>query len=305
MPSLHSCRNIESSRPEPGHPVVESRRCGSARSCRVRPRSIVELGLIDSLVGVSEECRWPPEVVGRPIVTAARFDPLEPVQPRDRRGRSGVAAGRQSLYAVDAALIVELAPDLIVTQDLCAVCAVSSGDLASACPVGAEVLSLDPRTFGEVADSVRTLAPSSRRRRRAATDRGRDAARPSSRSRRRSRTAAATRFLCRMARSAVLCRALAAGDDRARRGVDVLGRAGEPSRSVSWEEVFALEPELVILGPCGFGADEAASRAGSLAFPCPAVAVDGDAYYSGRLRAWPTACGSSRTSCIRRPFLIR
>ncbi len=56
--------------------------------------------------------------------------------------------------------------------------------------------------------------------------------------------------------------------------------AGEPSRSVTWEEVFALDPELIILGPCGFGADEAASRAASLRFPCPAVAVDGDAYYS-------------------------
>ena len=51
-----------------------------------------------------------------------------------------------------------LAPDLIVTQDLCAVCAVSSGQLASACPVGAKVLSLDPRTLSDVADSVRICA---------------------------------------------------------------------------------------------------------------------------------------------------
>jgi iron complex transport system substrate-binding protein len=63
-------------------------------------------------------------------------------------------------------------------------------------------------------------------------------------------------------------------------GADVLGRGGEPSRSVTWEEVLALDPELIILGPCGFGVDEAASRAASLRFPCPAVAVDGDAYYS-------------------------
>ena len=49
---------------------------------------------------------------------------------------------------------------------------------------------------------------------------------------------------------------------------------------MTWDEVFALDPELIILGPCGFGADEAASRAANLRFPCPAVAVDGDAYYS-------------------------
>jgi len=63
-------------------------------------------------------------------------------------------------------------------------------------------------------------------------------------------------------------------------GVDVLGKAGEPSRSVSWDEAFALEPELVIVGPCGFDAEEAAARGADLEFPCPAVAVDGDAYYS-------------------------
>ena len=63
-------------------------------------------------------------------------------------------------------------------------------------------------------------------------------------------------------------------------GEDVMGRAGRPSHSTTWEAVRALEPELVVVGPCGFGADEAACRAAGLDLPCPAVAVDGDAYYS-------------------------
>jgi iron complex transport system substrate-binding protein len=63
-------------------------------------------------------------------------------------------------------------------------------------------------------------------------------------------------------------------------GEDVLGRPGRPSRSTSWEAVLALEPELVIVGPCGFGAKEAAARAAGLELPCAVVAVDGDAYYS-------------------------
>jgi iron complex transport system substrate-binding protein len=63
-------------------------------------------------------------------------------------------------------------------------------------------------------------------------------------------------------------------------GVDVLGRAGQPSHPTSWETVWALEPELVIVGPCGFDVDQTAGRAGEIAFPCAAVAVDGDAYYS-------------------------
>jgi iron complex transport system substrate-binding protein len=63
-------------------------------------------------------------------------------------------------------------------------------------------------------------------------------------------------------------------------GEDVLGRAGEPSRSTTWEEVLPLEPELVIIGPCGFGVEEAATRAAGLVLPCRAFAVDGDAFYS-------------------------
>jgi iron complex transport system substrate-binding protein len=70
----------------------------------------------------------------------------------DRQVREAIKDGR-SLYAVDAELIERLAPDVIVTQDLCAVCAVSSGsgELASACPVGPRVISLDPSTLDDVA----------------------------------------------------------------------------------------------------------------------------------------------------------
>ena len=50
--------------------------------------------------------------------------------------------------------------------------------------------------------------------------------------------------------------------------------------ATSWETVFELEPELIVVGPCGFGAEEAAARAEGIAWPCAAVAVDGDGYYS-------------------------
>jgi iron complex transport system substrate-binding protein len=63
-------------------------------------------------------------------------------------------------------------------------------------------------------------------------------------------------------------------------GVDVLGRRGEPSHATTWDTVFGLEPELVVVGPCGFDADAAAARAERIEWPCRAVAVDGDAYYS-------------------------
>jgi iron complex transport system substrate-binding protein len=253
------------------------------RICSFLPSAteiVAELGCVDSLVGVSEECRWPSEVVGKPVVTAARIDPARMSSLEiDEAVRASVRDGR-SLYAVDAELIEALEPDLIVTQDLCAVCAVSSGELKSACPVGAEVVALDPRTLGEVAESVRVLA-----RRLGAAERGHEVA---------------TRMLDEIEQGAASVRGL----ERRRvffaewidppfcaghwlpemielaGGEDVLGRAGQPSRETSWEEVVALEPKLVIVGPCGFGVEEAAARAAGLELPCPAVAVDGDAYYS-------------------------
>ena len=134
---------------------------GVTRVCSLLPSAteiVADLGMIDSLVGVSNECRWPPEVVGLPIVTSARLDPAQLTSLEiDRRVRDAVSDGR-SLYTVDAELIDTLEPDIIVTQDLCAVCAVSSGDLRSICPVDARMVSLDPRTLAEVADTVGVLA---------------------------------------------------------------------------------------------------------------------------------------------------
>jgi iron complex transport system substrate-binding protein len=219
-------------------------------------------------------------VVGKPIVTATRIDPssLSSLE-IDEAVRTSLRDGR-SLYTVDAALIEELQPDLIVTQDLCAVCAVSSGELAAACPVGAEVVSLDPRTLGDVADSVRLLAH-----RFGVAERGEQvAARMLSTI---EQAGASVRGLPR--RSVFFAEWLeppfCAGHwlpemIECAGGVDVLGRVGCPSHATDWETVFALEPELVIVGPCGFDAPAAAARAAGIEWPCPAVAVDGDAYYS-------------------------
>ena len=253
------------------------------RVCSLLPSAteiIAELGLIDSLVGVSEECRWPPEVVGKPVVTAARIDPssLSSLE-IDLTVRASLADGR-SLYAVDAELIAELDPDLIVTQDLCAVCAVSSAELSDACPVGAEVLSLDPRTIGEVAASVRRLAA----RLGVVAEGDRIADRMAHTI---EETAAAVRGLVprRVFFAEWLDPPFCAGHWLPEMialagGRDVIGTEGIPSRSVTWEEVLALGPELVVLGPCGFGAEEAAERAVGLELPCPAVVVDGDSYFS-------------------------
>jgi iron complex transport system substrate-binding protein len=253
------------------------------RVCSFLPSAteiIAELGFVDSLVGVSEECRWPPDVVGKPVVTAARIDPSSMSSVEIDEAVRASVGDRHSLYVVDADLIETLAPDLIVTQDLCAVCAVSRDELESACPVDCEVLSLDPRTLSDVVDSIRVLAD-----RLGAPERGDEVA---------------GNMLAEIDHAATAVRGA-----RRRRvffaewidppfcsghwlpemielagGEDVLGRPRLPSRATSWDEVLEHEPELVIVGPCGFGSEEAAERAAGLELPCPAVAVDGDAYYS-------------------------
>jgi iron complex transport system substrate-binding protein len=253
------------------------------RVCSLLPSAtemVADLGLIDSLVGVSNECRWPPEVVGLPVVTAARLDPAELTSLEiDRTVRAAVSDGR-SLYTVDAELIERLNPDIIVTQDLCAVCAVSSGDLRSICPVDARVVSLDPQTLSDVADTVGTLA-------------------------RALEVAGTERPLVDRMWATITEVEQAVAGRRPRRifvaewidppfcaghwlpemveragGRDVIGIAGAPSHTTTWEEVAAQSPELILVAPCGFGADEAARRSAGMPFGCPAVAVDGDSYYS-------------------------
>jgi iron complex transport system substrate-binding protein len=253
------------------------------RICSLLPSAteiVAELGLVDALVGVSDECRWPAEVVGKPVVSAARIDPSALTSfDIDEAVRASLRSGA-SLYAVNAALMEELAPDVVVTQDLCAVCAVSRDRLVSACPAGTEVISLDPRTLGEVEQSVRILAE-----RLGVYSRGLKVA-----ERMRNTIARTASEVAALPRRRVffaewLDPPFCAGHwlpemIELAGGRDVLGRPGLPSRPTTWDEAAARKPELVVVGPRGFGVEEAAARAAGLVFPCPAVAVDGDAFYS-------------------------
>ncbi|TMK55258.1 MAG: cobalamin-binding protein, partial [Actinobacteria bacterium] len=119
---------------------------------------IAELGLLDWVVGVSDDCNWPPEAAQKPLVARTRIDVSSLTSARIEELVSSSASDGHSLYAVDSKLIDTLKPDLLITQDLCAVCAVSSDDLSTACPVGAEVWSMNPSRFDDVVESVIALA---------------------------------------------------------------------------------------------------------------------------------------------------
>ncbi|WP_222869043.1 ABC transporter substrate-binding protein [Actinomadura syzygii] len=116
---------------------------------------VAELGLAADLVGRTHECDWPPDAVaGVPVVTAAGFD----VGDLSSREISGAVAHRGSgLYTLDAELLADLAPDVVLTQDLCEVCAVSYRKAAGVLRVldaGPRVVSLEPRTLPDVLDTL-------------------------------------------------------------------------------------------------------------------------------------------------------
>ena len=122
--------------------------------------TLFALGLGDHVVAVTHECDWPSEAASLPHLTRTVIPPgLGPAE-IDRVVRDTVGAGRP-LYELAADRLGELAPDLIVTQAVCPVCAVSYEevcDLAARLPGAPAVLSLDPSTLGEVLDDLERLA---------------------------------------------------------------------------------------------------------------------------------------------------
>jgi iron complex transport system substrate-binding protein len=251
------------------------------RVCSLLPSAteiVALLGEADRLVGVSEECDWPAEVRGLPVVTASRVHAAELSSAEiDSAVRGAVADGR-SLYAVDAELLDELGPELVITQDLCSVCAVSSDDVMQLCDV--ETLSLNPHTLDEIAQSVEAVAA-----RLGVPGRGATVA-----SEMREAIAATSVQVAALPRRRIfvaewLDPPFASGHwvpemVAAAGGEEVLGRAGEPSFTTSWDAVRAADPELIVLAPCGFDARRGAQEAAGLDLPAPAVAVDANAYYS-------------------------
>src|SRR3954471_25049867 len=118
------------------------------------------LGLGDSVVGVTHECDYPPGAAGKPHLTRSVIPEGLSAAEIDREVRERTERGA-AIYELDAETLRELEPDLIVTQQVCEVCAVSFDDVrkvAETIPSEPQLLSLDPSTIGEVLADVRTLA---------------------------------------------------------------------------------------------------------------------------------------------------
>jgi iron complex transport system substrate-binding protein len=214
------------------------------------------LGVGDDLVAVTHECDFPAEAAELPKVTRNALPANLSSREVDAAVKERTLRG-ESIYELDTELLASLEPDLIVTQALCTVCAVSYEDvqtIAQELRPQPRVISLDPTTVGEVLDDARVLAQ---------VTGARDAAVAlvQNAARRIDHVRVSTRRLARPRVAALewLDPPFAAGHwtpqliDYAG-GEDVLGMPGEHSEERSWDEVRAAQADVVIVMPCGYDA---------------------------------------------------
>jgi iron complex transport system substrate-binding protein len=215
------------------------------------------LGLGPEVIAVTHECDYPPEAGDLPKVTRDVLPAGLSAGEIDAAVRELTLAGKP-IYELDSEALIDLRPDLIVTQALCSVCAVSHDDVqavAKEIDSHPQVIALDPRTVGEILGDARTLADATERKD-AAVDLVHDAAA------RIDRVKLAVRGARRPRVAALewLDPPFAAGHwtpqliDYAG-GEDVLGFAGENSEQRTWEEVALARPDIVIVMPCGYDAE--------------------------------------------------
>jgi iron complex transport system substrate-binding protein len=247
------------------------------------------LGLGSDLIAVTHECDYPPAAQKLPRVTRDVLPTGLSAAQIDAAVKERTLAG-ESIYELDTEMLRKLRPDVIVTQELCTVCAVAYDDvraIADKIDSHPQVIPLDPHTIGEVLGDARTLAQATDRKD-AAVDLIREA------SDRIDRVRLALRGAKRRPRVAALewlDPPFVAGHWMPQLieyagGEDVLGFAGEPSEERTWEEIEASRPDIVIVMPCGFDAEIAyreaemqRDRLGALGAG-EVVAVDAGAYFS-------------------------
>ncbi|HEY8516990.1 MAG TPA: cobalamin-binding protein [Candidatus Binatia bacterium] len=216
---------------------------------------VCALGLRDQLVGVSHECDFPPDVVGLPVVTAPKLDASRDSGTIDAEVRRLVASGL-GVYTIDVERLAELAPDLIVTQDQCDVCAVSYGDVVAATRsvLGGrtEIVSLRPSRLEDVWRDVQTVAAAA-----GVEDRGREVA-----ARLRSAIAELQERTAGLPRPRLACiewldPLMAAGNwlpdlaDAAGASY-ALAQPGAHSARLEWQSLVDAQPDVICAMPCGF-----------------------------------------------------
>jgi len=256
---------------------------------------VCALGLEDSLVGVTHECDYPPSVVGKPVLTASRISHQRMSSAEIDHAVRSQLDGHGSIYDLNEELLRELKPELIITQELCEVCAVSYKTVrqaARAFDAEARVVSLEPATIGDILENIRAVGELTGASDAAEVVVGELAVRLDA-------LAVLLTEVERRPRTLVLewleppfapghwvpeQVALAGGDH-------AFGRAGEKSLTTTAEEILEYAPEVIVLAPCGYYKDEVLAALETARLPrgwdeLPAVndgnvwAVDATSYFS-------------------------
>ncbi|MEW1632751.1 cobalamin-binding protein [Streptomyces sp. NPDC093801] len=256
---------------------------------------VADLGLVSDLVGRTHECDWPPAAVASvPVVTRAEFDADVLTSREISTAVGGAAHSGSSLYTLDTEALAALAPDVLLTQDLCQVCAVSYEAVSHAVRVmdaGPRVLSLEPRTLDDVLDCLVTVGELL----------GVGEAAERRRTELRGRLAEVRRRTAGRARPRVVAiewldplwpaghwvpeQIAAAG------GEALLAEPGEHTKPMTWEAVREARPDVILVLPCGFPPERTMTELDLLTaqpgwHELPAVAagevwvLDGPAYFN-------------------------
>jgi iron complex transport system substrate-binding protein len=221
---------------------------------------VCALGLRDQLVGVTHECDYPPEVRDKPIVVSA----VLPVGKMAQREIDEAVAQRlrngQSLYQVDENLLRELQPDIIITQDLCQVCAPSGNELSQALkvlPTKPEVLWMTPKSVAGIEENIRTLGEATGLQHRAEELIASGRARLEAIKARVRDLPTRPRVFCIEWLDPIYCSGHWVPElVRIAGGIDELGREGSDSVRIPWSDVLKWNPEVLVVIPCGFHIDK-------------------------------------------------
>jgi iron complex transport system substrate-binding protein len=254
---------------------------------------VCALGLEEQLVAVTHECDFPAGVKRKPVVTASLLTAGTTSGAIDRHIRRLVHEG-SSIYRLDADRLATLGPDLILTQELCQVCAVSYPivEAAGRRLAGAtQLISLEPESLSDVFGHVQLVGRLT----------GRIAEADRVVAGFQERVSAVTRLIGQREPRRVLCLEwidplFGSGHwtpelVQLAGGQDLLGNRRQPARVIAWEEVVAAAPDVVVVMACGFSLDRSLqeiplleTRPGWTALPAvrrgDVYVVDGNAYFS-------------------------